>query len=265
MRQEIAEKVAGSLTAETTELLPYLPYLLQDFWELGSDPLAMIEMVKKHAELPEDATVLDLACGKGVVAIKIAQALGVKVKGADLIPEFIKFSQQKADEYAVGNLCDFIVADINEVVSDGTSYDLVIMGAAGDALGDPAETLRKLKGATKAGGYILLDECYLAEGSSQADVKYDNYEYLTEKQWQELFKATGLKPIETLIASELECSENLEGESAMKLITARAQELSKKYPDKKDLFEGYVQSQQDEYDDLDSNIEGVIWMLQRVD
>lgn len=29
-------KLAASLTAETTDLLPFLPYLLQDFWELGS-------------------------------------------------------------------------------------------------------------------------------------------------------------------------------------------------------------------------------------
>jgi len=32
---DVKEKLAKSLTAETTELIPYLPYLLQDLWELG--------------------------------------------------------------------------------------------------------------------------------------------------------------------------------------------------------------------------------------
>lgn len=32
----VDEKLAKLLTADTTELIPYLPYLLQDLWELGS-------------------------------------------------------------------------------------------------------------------------------------------------------------------------------------------------------------------------------------
>jgi len=34
----VEEKLAKSLTAESVELIPYLPYLLQDLWELGSSP-----------------------------------------------------------------------------------------------------------------------------------------------------------------------------------------------------------------------------------
>lgn len=39
----VEEKLAKSLTAESTELIPYLPYLLQDLWELGSSPKDIIE------------------------------------------------------------------------------------------------------------------------------------------------------------------------------------------------------------------------------
>jgi hypothetical protein len=34
----VEEKLAKSLTAESTELIPYLPYLLQDLWELRLIP-----------------------------------------------------------------------------------------------------------------------------------------------------------------------------------------------------------------------------------
>ncbi|WP_207706943.1 hypothetical protein [Alkalibaculum sporogenes] len=43
----VEEKLAKSLTAESTELIPYLPYLLQDLWELGSSPKDIINMIQK--------------------------------------------------------------------------------------------------------------------------------------------------------------------------------------------------------------------------
>ena len=46
MRQRtVEEKLAKSLTAETIELIPHLPYLLQDLWEMGSSPKEMLDMI----------------------------------------------------------------------------------------------------------------------------------------------------------------------------------------------------------------------------
>lgn len=67
MTRETEEKLAAALSAETTELLPFLPYILQDFWELGSDPAVMAELINKHISLSESTRILDLACGKGAV------------------------------------------------------------------------------------------------------------------------------------------------------------------------------------------------------
>ena len=261
---EIAEKLAGSLTAETTDLLPYLPYLLQDFWELGSEPNLMTDLIKKHVDLSENTRILDLACGKGAVSIKIAQKLQVKIKGIDLIPEFIDFSKEKAKELNIGHLCSFIVGDINEAVKNERDYDIVILGGVGDVLGSPADTLNKLKSTIKTGGYILIDECFLKENSRQEDIQYNNYEYLTEKQWWALFKEAGLELIETAIPAEDDIPENLDSITGMEFITKRANELIAKYPHKKDIFEGYIRSQQAEYDDIDNNLIGVIWILKKL-
>ncbi|WP_313019647.1 hypothetical protein [Acetoanaerobium noterae] len=59
------EKLAKSLTAESVELIPYLPYLLQDLWELGSSPKDMVHLISKNIIISEKTKVLDLACGKG--------------------------------------------------------------------------------------------------------------------------------------------------------------------------------------------------------
>jgi hypothetical protein len=43
--ETVDDKLARSLTAESIELIPYLPHLLQDLWELGSSPKDMLEMI----------------------------------------------------------------------------------------------------------------------------------------------------------------------------------------------------------------------------
>ena len=256
--KETEEKLARSLTAETTELIPFLPYLLQDFWELGSDPDVIVKLILKHAALPKDAQILDLACGKGAVSVKLAKKLGVKVKGIDLTPEFIDYAAGKAKEYGVGDLCEFVQGDICDAVNNEKGYDCTVFGAAGNVLGDPAQTLEALKATVKTGGYILIDECYLPDSAGREDVKYKNYEYLTEAQWAALFKEKGLELIEA--------DENGDSgaDTGMADITARVNELIKEYPDKRDIFEGYIRSQQNEYDDIDSSLICVTWILRKL-
>jgi phage shock protein A len=49
----------------------------------------------------------------------------------------------------------------------------------------------------------------------------------------------------------------------MAFITARANELIEKHPDKQAMFEGYIQSQQNEYDDIDNTLDGATWILRK--
>jgi len=261
MMKETEEKLALSLTAETTELLPFLPYLLQDFWEIGSNPDVMIELIDKYVNLPNNVMILDLACGKGAVSIKVAQKLRIKVKGIDLTSEFIEFAAQKAKEFNVDDLCEFVVDDINESVKTETNYDCVIFGAVGSVLGDPVETINKLKATVKSGGYILIDEAYLPDENKRKNVRYNNTVYLTKQQWSTLFEETGLELIETAFCSN---SGNLDSGSGMAAITVRANELIEKHPDKKAIFEGYIRSQQNEYDDIEDSLVCVTWILKKL-
>jgi len=171
----VEEKLAKSLTAESVELIPYLPYLLQDLWELGSSPRDILKMITKHILVSKETKVLDLACGKGAVSVNLAKELGCMVKGIDIIPEFIDFAVQKAQEFGVGELCEFLVGDITELVKTEKDYDIVILGAVGDVLGNAEETINLLKKTIKKGGYIIIDEAY---GNDES-----NPQYLTREQW----------------------------------------------------------------------------------
>jgi len=262
MTKETTEKLACSLTAETAELVPFLPYLLQDLWELGSNPRDMIRLIKTHMPIPkpEQVKILDIACGKGAAAVQIAKSLGVCVHGFDLTADFIEYARQKAEEFNVTSLCRFISADANEIVKTETGYDCVIFGAAGNILGTPPETLNKLCGTIKPGGVILIDESYLPDDFNSGEIKYKNYDYQTRSQWMSLFKDSGLKLVE-----ESPNIEEYNFDADNRVIAARAEELSIKYPEKRAMFEGYVQSQLNECSDLENSLISVTWLLQSVD
>lgn len=253
MMSSTEENLAKSLTAGTTELLPYLPYLLQDLWELGSSPRDIIHVMTKHMRVSQDTRVLDLACGKGAVSVQVAKETGCRVKGIDLMPEFIDYARRKAAEFSVENLCEFTVGDITEAVKTEKGYDVVILGAVGDVLGPPEETINKLKNTIKPDGYMIIDDAYGQNGAS--------IDYYTRSEWIEAFERTKVKLIEEIFIDDDELKElNREQQDH---IARRAEELKNKHPEKAALFDSYVQSQQMEVNQIENEISGVTMILQK--
>ena len=256
---QTARKLAGSLTAESVELLPYLPYLLQDLQVLGTPPDLVIELLGRHMPEPGSALFLDLACGKGAVSVGLARAFGARVTGLDLLPEFIDYARAWAAREGLGELCQFRVEDIKLSVERERGHDCVILGAVGDVLGAPEETLKKLAGTIRPGGFIVVDDAYLND-SGQA-VKYDNYEYLPRARWLEIFSDLGLRLLAEREGDETEEDERNAADLAK--ISLRARELAEREPGRRDLFEAYVESQKNEVVDLEEAITGVLWLLQK--
>lgn len=195
---DVEEKLAKSLTAESVELIPYLPYLLQDLWELGSSPKDMVHLISKNIIISEKTKVLDLACGKGAVSIKLAKEFGCQVKGIDIMQDFIENAKKKAQEFKVETLCEFIVGDINQYVEVEKGYDIVILGAVGEVLGNQEETLNKLSKTIKKDGYVLLDDAYARSESNET--------YITKKKWIEIIEKSGYQMVEDLLVDESEFS-----------------------------------------------------------
>ena len=250
---EVEEKLAKSLTGETTELIPYLPYLLQDLWELGSDPKEIIGLIRKNIQNVKDLKILDLACGKGAVSVKLAKELGCHVKGIDIIPEFISYARQKAIEFGVSDLCSFRIEDINISLAGERGYDIVIMGAAGEVLGSPEEAIQRLKNTIKPDGFIIIDDAYSREGISG--------NYLSREQWLQLFKKEGIQLIEEKPVNEDELADI--NDKNNKFIFNRADELKRRHPDKAAMFDGYVNSQLAECHELENDIICVTWLLKK--
>ncbi|MDD3537825.1 MAG: methyltransferase domain-containing protein [Eubacteriales bacterium] len=251
----IEEKLARSLSSEGVDIIPYLPYLLQDLWELGSSPRDMLEMVKRHLKISSGIKVLDLACGKGAVSILLTKELGCRMKGIDIVPEFIAYAEQKALAWGVDKLCTFSTGDITQSVHTETGYDLVILGAVGDVLGNPEETIVLLKKTLKKGGYILIDDAY---GNDPG-----NEDYYNRTQWLRFMENAGVELVDEKPIKKEEITAINQEQQAH--IIKRARELKEQRPEDALLFDRYIQSQQSECDELENEITGVTLLLRTRD
>jgi len=257
MDKETKQKLARALGAEDTEVLPYLPYLLQDLQNLGTPIKPLLDMIKTHIPDIRSAKVLDLGAGKGCVGLPLASCTGAYVFMVDAFAEFIEYAQSKAAETGVTN-CAFLTEDITQTVLAARNYDLVLLCSVGNVFGDFSSlaTIEALKQTVKSGGYIIIEESYFADRAFDVKCKA---EYETLADWMRSFEKAGVR----LVASYDEglSEDDIDFDRDNRHIRWRADELSAKYPDKKELFQGYVQSQLNECNDL-AILKTSIWLLQ---
>ena len=77
MTDQIEQSIADSLEADQN-LLPHMPFLLQDLWALGSSVDHILELTASLDLKPDQTRILDLGCGKGAAAIQIAERFGFR-------------------------------------------------------------------------------------------------------------------------------------------------------------------------------------------
>jgi cyclopropane fatty-acyl-phospholipid synthase-like methyltransferase len=254
----IEESVLNAMDCTDSDILPYLPYILQDFWEIGSDPEVMIDLIKKHLSNINNFKVLDLGCGKGVVSIKIAKQMNCECYGIDAIPEFISFSTSKADEYGVGNSCKFEVGDIRDKIRNIGKYDVIILGAIGQVFGNYFETLTILNNNLNYGGIIIIDDGYIDDESS---FKHDSV--FSKSDLKNQISDAGMQLIDEVnVSGDKSVTANYDTE--YNNLLKRCQELSVKHPEKAELFNNYCEQQKKEYDNMKTEIKCSTMVIKRI-
>jgi cyclopropane fatty-acyl-phospholipid synthase-like methyltransferase len=229
------------------ELFPFLPYILQDVWEIGASPHVMIQLVRKHAKIHSRLRVLDLGCGKGAVSIQIAKEFKCQCLGIDAIRDFISEADAKAREFAVADLCRFAVGDIREKVKTLPRFDIIILGAIGPVFGDYLSTLTALHGCLTLGGMVIIDDGYIEDDS-------DYVHPLVRKRGEILRKVrdAGMEIIDEVIFQGDEIKDA--DEQVFRKLKKRCRELIAAHPEKSRLFENYIRKQEEENDVLETKI-----------
>lgn len=245
----IEESVVIAMDGSEKELFPFLPYILQDLWEIGADPNAIIKLISKYFDNYAGLKVLDLGCGKGAVSVKVSKALGCRCYGIDAIPEFIEFAQQKANEFKVKHLCTFETGDIREKVKELSGYDIIILGAIGPVFGDYFATLTTLSKCINKNGVFIIDDGYIDDNSN-----YSHPLMFKKNTIMQQIDKAGMELVENDIMEREDIKDS--DDYIFENLKKRCYELIDKYPDKQKIFLDYLNKQEVENDVLENKVIG---------
>lgn len=142
------------------ELLQVMPDLFADLPGLSGATSDVLQCLRK-ARLPQGASVLDLGCGRGELALAMAEAFDARVHGIDGTAAFLAMARQSAKARGLAGRCQFVEGDLREAVRTPAAHDAVLLIALGPVLGDAAETMAALRNLVRPGGLILIDDGYL--------------------------------------------------------------------------------------------------------
>jgi SAM-dependent methyltransferase len=243
----IEESVVIAMDGTDKELFPFLPYILQDIWEIGADPDVIENLIRKHCTRLPGLKVLDLGCGKGAVSVKLAKELGCSCHGIDAIVEFIDFARKKAEEYQVSHLCTFETADIRSRIKALPVYDVIILGAIGPVFGDYLSTLTSLSKCITSNGIFVVDDSYIENNSS-----FTHPRMLKQVEIHRQITKAGMQLIDEAFIeqSEIEDSDDI----IFTALKKRCLELAEMHPDKKHIFLNYILKQEEENDVLENKV-----------
>lgn len=243
----LEESVVVAMDGSDEELFPFLPYIMQDLWEIGASPGKIIKLIRKYFNHYANLKVLDLGCGKGAVSVKASQKLGCSCYGIDAVPEFVEFAKQKAIELKVNNLCTFETGDIREKAKNLTGYDIVILGAIGPVFGDYFTTLTTLSKCINKNGIFIIDDGYINDDSD-----YSHSLMFKKSAIIQQIARAGMKLVEDDIMDRKDIKDS--DDYIFDNLKRRCYELIERYTHKQSLFLDYIKRQEIENDVLENKV-----------
>ncbi len=142
-------------------------------WDHGAENnpglVKVVDKVISSSKLEEDSTVLDLGCGSGQLAIKIAPFVG-KVIAVDISQNMINLLKENAASKGIDNI-ETVVVPIEHLVLPEGSVDLVVSNYALHHLkdNDKAMIVQKSFLWLKAGGQITIGDMMFGRGKDPRD------------------------------------------------------------------------------------------------
>ncbi len=256
MTDELSDGVLESLDCFDKALRPFIPYLLQDLWEIGSSSSKICTMISKNGLDKRKLKIMDIGCGKGAISIPIAKEFGAEVFGIDAMPEFIEEAKSKAKEWGVENLCTFKSCNARDMVGELKGFNLVLLASIGPVFGNVYETLKRVEDCLDENGYIILDDGYLPDNSVS-----DYSRCLREAEFFDQIKKSDFCIVD--LTNQLPEDTADTDDYIYDKIKMRTDELTLKYPDKKGLFESYLKSQENENYSLENELKCVMVLLKK--
>jgi cyclopropane fatty-acyl-phospholipid synthase-like methyltransferase len=176
----------------------------------------------------------------------LAARLKCHCLGIDAIEEFIAEAKHKATEYDVEEYCTFEVADIRQRLLTLPKYDVILLASIGPVLGNHDQTMSQVLPCLKQGGIVILDDAYIDDSST--------FQHTLVLPRAELLRQLATAQMEIIDEVLMPEAIGSEYEEELASIVRRCGELSRQYPEKAQLFHGYVQTQRREYEALENKM-----------
>ena len=122
--------------------------------------LAKIDEMIARFELSPGARVLDIACGKAELLIRLAERFEIQGIGVDLSPDCIRDAREKAGNRGVAERLHFVEEDGQQLDVGPELYDLSMCVGASWVFGGHSQTVAALRDRTRPGGLVLVGEPY---------------------------------------------------------------------------------------------------------
>jgi cyclopropane fatty-acyl-phospholipid synthase-like methyltransferase len=139
--------------------------LHEGYWESPSDQSTMAEASERLTDLmteklkvgPGDR-VLDVGCGTGAPAIRLAKSTGAAVVGITNSPVQTEAAIRQAQDAGMGDQVTFRCEDATVLQCPARSFDAVLMIESIFHLPDRVEALRQVAGVLKPGGRVAVTD-----------------------------------------------------------------------------------------------------------
>ena len=239
------------------EIEAFIPDLLVDFFELGSYPQRIVDMLRRAGLSGDPTSVIDLGCGKGAVALAVARELGARVHGVDALEPFVLEARRRSRSAGLEAWCSFECADLREVVKRDQLFDVVLYVSVGEVLGDMAQSVAALRELAKPGGLIVIDDGY-----TSAPTDFPGYETMTSHE--EALRQLACHGDEIIEECVYDASEVVEMNRVyQQRIEDQAARLSAAHPELAEAFAAYVEQQRQECELLNEHVVCATWLVRR--
>lgn len=155
-----------------------------------------MQILIKLSEVSQNDTVLDVACGPGMVACEFAGHAG-HVTGIDITPAMIEQAKKRQKELDLGNL-SWAVGDAVPLPYSDNLFSLVITRYSFHHLLAPEKALSEMIRVCRPGGRVMVADVAMESSKSES---YDRLEIirdpshthaLTHEEFATLFRLSGL-------------------------------------------------------------------------
>ncbi|MGE0542090.1 MAG: cyclopropane-fatty-acyl-phospholipid synthase family protein [Dehalococcoidia bacterium] len=122
--------------------------------------LAKLDELVSLVDLSRGARVLDIACGKAELLLRLAERYGVEGDGVDLSPYCVRDARERARTRVPDAALAFHAQDGGTFGAPPGTYDLAMCIGASWTFGGHRDTLRALSRFVRTGGLVVAGEPY---------------------------------------------------------------------------------------------------------